>query len=501
MITIRQYQRLIYEHNQRSNMSRSAMKASVCRNTAKKYIKAGKSPAELKIHHHWRTRPDPFAVVWESTVVPMLKKEPELMAITILEWLEASNPGQFYPGQLRTLQRKIKHWRLLHGPEKEVYFPQVKEPGRQMEADWTSMNELEIRIAGEPYPHLLFHSVLAYSNWQWGMRCKSESYLSLQNGLQLFLGKLGSVPKELWVDNTTAATCRLGGEGKDRGFNQAFTSLCDHFQITPQVINVRCPNENGDVESIHGHLKSRIDQQLLLRGSRNFESLQAYDQFLEQMYERRNKPLAGKVDEERAQMRALPPTPLPDWREYDCRVSGYATIQLQKTTYSVPSRLIGTRLRARVWEDQIRLFHGRDEVATLERRTRKQGAQVNYRHVIEQLIRKPGAFEQYRWKEALFPTVSFDAAFNVMERQKGRSWAIREYLHILKLAADEGQDKVERALEELIQGHKNIINLDEVKALLGCWEDLRRQVQEQAPLVANLSAYDRMLGSEVDCEF
>jgi len=501
MITIRQYQRLVYEHNKRANMTQSAMKASVCRNTARKYIKSGKSPAEQRKPHTWRTRPDPFSDVWDEQIVPMLKKEPGLLAITVLEWLMAQHPDRYKQGQLRTLQRKIQHWRLFSGPEREVYFPQQKEPGRAMQADWTCMNDLEITLAGQPYRHLLFHVVLPYSNWQWAMRCRSESYLSLQNGLQVVLGKLGGVPKELWVDNSTAATCRLGGASKERGFNEAFVGLCDHFSLSPQVINVRCPNENGDAESSHGHLKRRIDQQLMLRGSRDFKSQEAYDQFLGQMYEKSNRQCEPRSTEERATLRALPVTALPDWREYECRVSHYSTIQLQKTTYTVPSRLVGSRLRARVWEDKIRLFHGRDEVLSLEKRHWSEGPQIDYRHVIHHLIRKPGAFDQYKWRDLMFPTSVFVDAFSSMERKKGRDWANREYLHILKLACDEGQDRVEAALHELMSWIHGVVSLEEVKTLMGCWEEMRLAAQSKPPLVVDLSSYDRMLGSEVEHAF
>ena len=501
MITSRQYQQLTYEHNKRSNMSRSAMKASVCRNTARKYINAGKSPVELKEPHSWRTRSDPFEEVWESEVVPFLETEPNLMAITLLEWLDAKYPGKYGSGQLRTLQRKIKQWRLLYGEEKEVFFAQVKEPGLSMEVDWTHMNELEICIGGEIYPHLLFHAVLPYSNWQWGMRCKSESYLSLQNGLQRVLGRLGAVPKQLWVDNSSTATHCLKRASKERGLNPAFVSLCEHFQMTPCVINVECPNENGDVESSHRHFKRRVDQLLKIRGHRNFKDYEEYDQFLDQMYERANKTLGEKLAQEISQMKKLPPTALPDWREYDCCVSRYAMIRLQNATYSVPTRLIGTCLRARVSEDQIRLFHGREQVLTLERRHWSQGAQVDYRHVIGQLIRKPGAFDQYRWRQSLFPTPIFESAFEQMEKARGRKWANREYLHILKLAAENGQNGVETALEQIMAANRAKMSLDEVKAILGSFDALRHQMQNQPPLAVNLITYDQLIGEEVACGF
>ena len=497
MITRRQYQRLIQEHKKRANMTVIAMKAEVCRNTARKYVKAGQSPAELKKRHDWRTRKDPFDTVWDSEIVPLLRREERLMPLTIMEWLMEKHPGEFAPGQLRTLQRRVKQWKLMNGPEKEVYFPQESQPGRKLQVDWTNLNELGILIGGKPYPHLLFHGVLAHSNWQWGMRARSESYLSLQNGLQETLSRLGGVPQELWVDNTTAATCRLGATVQGRRFNDAFESLCEHFGLKPQVIQVGCPNENGDVESWNGHLKRRLDQQLLLRGHRDFESLESYDKFLHEVFEKANESVKVKADEEKTFLRGLPPTRLPDWKEYDCQVSHYSTVQIQKTTYSVPSRLIGVRLRARLKEDQISLFHGREEVVQLQRRHWQEGARIDYRHVIDQLIRKPGAFARYRWRHCLFPARSFEAAYEWMVDKLGERVADREYLHLLKVATDHGQGAVEEALEGILNEPAGEVSVHALKERLGVLNEVRMQVQSQAPLEVSLDEYDKVLSAEV----
>ena len=169
-----------------------------------------------------------------------------------------------------------------------------------MQLDWTNANELAITIAGQPYEHLLCHCVLPHSNWEWATRCHSESLLSLRQGLQEALHRLGKLPRELRIDNSSAATHRIGGGGSGREFNEQFASLCEHYGLVPRTIGIDCPNENGDVESSNGHLKRRLRQHLLLRGSREFESEAAYERFLEQVLERGNQGRREKLAQELA---------------------------------------------------------------------------------------------------------------------------------------------------------------------------------------------------------
>jgi transposase len=492
MINRRQYNQLVYEYNQRANMSQSAMKACVSRHTAKKYLLAGQGPDELRKEHHWRTRLDPFAEVWAEVMV-MLERAPELEAGIIFEVLQEKYPGRFKAGQQRTLQRRVRRWRLAHGPEKEVYFSQVPQPGRRLQMDWTHMNSLGITVGGCPFPHLLCHAVLPYSNWQWGTRCLSESTLSLRNGLQQGLSNLGKVTAELWIDNSSSATQPLPTKEGARGFTAEFLDICKHFGMQPHCINVACPHENGDVESLHGHLRNRVEQYLMLRGSKDFTRVEDYDAFLCQMFRRANARVADKLSEELQQMHELPPTPLTDYLETDCRVSCGSTIRVRKVVYSVPSRLIGARVRVRLWEHQLSLYDGRELLVTLPRRPGEGRVQIDYRHVIGYLVRKPGAFAQDRWRGHLFPTVEFQLAYEQMERKQGTAWAEREYLHILKLAADHGQDLIGGALADLMSDPKGVINLTEIKALLESFQDLARAARERPPLIPDLQSYDALL--------
>src|ERR1017187_10435250 len=335
MITQQQYRKLMNEYQVTGNVTNSALKSAMSRPTARKYVTAAQPPPELQAKHRWRTRQDPLVEIWPQAET-LLAEAPELEAKALFEHLWEPSPWAVQEKHLRTFQRRVKLWRLQYGPDKEVFFPQDWEAGRAMQLDWTNANELAITIAGHPYEHLLCHSVLPHSNWEWATRCLSESLLSLRQGLQEALHRLGKVKSALRMDNSSAATHRVGGGGAGREFNEQFASLCEHYGLMPRTIGINCPNENGDVESSNGHLKRRLRQHLLLRGSRDFESEAVYERFLEQVLEL-------------AVMKPLPPTRLSEYDEVTCTVGSASTIRVKKVGYSVPARLIGQELKAEVY--------------------------------------------------------------------------------------------------------------------------------------------------------
>ena len=154
----------------------------------------GPLPSERKAARTWRTRPYPFASIWSEAVEPLLRRDPKgaLQATTILEWLEEGYPGQFSPAQLRSLQRRLRDWRALHGPEQEVFFPQVHPPGREAQLDFTDAGELRVTIAGQPFAHRFFEFILSHSGWRFVdlafgetlRRAQGRLYEALQKGLQ-----------------------------------------------------------------------------------------------------------------------------------------------------------------------------------------------------------------------------------------------------------------------------------------------------------------------------
>jgi hypothetical protein len=493
MITNQQYRRLMSEHQRTGKISVSAMKADVHPQTARKYIKAGRSPAEGQAKHTWRTRPDPLAKIWPE-VTALLRDAPELEAKTLFEYFVARPDSGLEASHLRTFFRRVRQWRATQGPEREVFFAQERKPGQLMQLDWTYARELQVTIQGEALDHLFCHCVLPYSDWQWATRCLSESFLSLVSGLQAALEQLGKCPAHLGTDNSSAATHeREAMPGRPRGYNADYLELCTHYDLTPLTIHVGCPHEQGDVESQNRHLKRRLTQHLLLRGSRDFAGLEDYDRFVQGVLRAANAKRQKRLAEELACMRALPGGRLAEYREYAPVVSSQSLIRVKGHAYSVPSRLIGHTLRVELHEAMLKVYLGREFLLELPRLRGARRAQVDFRHLITALLRKPGAFLHYRHREALYPSPVFRAAHDRLVVDHGERPGVIEYLQVLKLAAEETVEQVEPVLRAQL-------------ALPGQWRAL--QVREQlvptmgkvialAELTPSLGAYDTLLESEV----
>lgn len=437
----------------------------------------------------------------------MLRDAPELEAKALFEYLVPAavaggppgigGPGEMEEKHLRTFQRRVREWRLTNGPGKEVFFTQDHTPGKVLAMDWTDMNSVGITIDGRALKHKLFHAVLPYSNWEWAVRAQSESTLSLRAGLKATLGRLGRVPRELLSDHSSTATHQLRRGCGERGFNDEYLGICAHFGIAPRTINVGRPQENGSCESSHGHLKRRIKQHLLLRGTADFASGEEYDAFLVRVLEAANLKRAKRLGEELAAMPEKRIADLADYRELMVTVSNNSTVRVNKMVYSVPCRLIGVKLLAQIGENEIVLLAGAREVARLPLSRGDRGAVIDFRHLIGHLLRKPGAFAGYRWREELFPTEVYRSAYDSLERAGG--YADKRYLEILKLAADEGVTAVENALEQLLADPRGVVSAKDAKEVLDTWRDLKREWRERHPLEVDLSDYDALLdGGEED---
>ena len=489
MINQQQLTRLVREFKREGNLSMSAMKAGMDPKTARKYVKSGVVTLAARGPRTWRTRTDPLGAAWVRAEV-YLRAAPELEATALFEHLLETAGEALLEGQFRTFQRRVRQWRLEHGPDPEVIFAQEHRPGEVMQVDWTHAKELKVSIAGKPLDHLLCHAVLPYSNWQWATRCQSESLLSVRQGLQAALHRLGKVPAQLQIDNSSAATHQISLGGK-REFNTEFLSLVEHYGLVPRTIGIQCPNQNGDVESHNGHLKQRLLQHLLLRASRDFASEADYDRFVEDVLLRANQGRREKVAEELAVMKELPPTRLCEYDEVDCRVSSHSTIRVKQVTYSVPARFIGRRLRVRVSERQVAVYHGAELVAELPR-SRDRQAVIDYRHIDQALLRKPGAFARYRHREELFPDATYRAAHDKLVRDHGQRPGELEYLRLLKLTAELGSSAVAGRLSELVGAAVPPWRTESVRQFL-CPSLVVTLVE--APV--NLAVYDALLGGEV----
>jgi len=438
-VTDAQVRLIMRERNNGKTQEQAAVKANIrSRKTVRKYEQIGQLPSELKGSRDYRTRPDPFEGDWPD-LEKKLKAAPELEAKTLFDWLREEKGREYQEGQLRSLQRRVSNWRVLH-QEQILTLDQVRQPGEVLQTDGTCMNELKITIAGQPFNHIQIHSVLPYSNWEWGRIAQSESLLAIRIGLQSALLKLGYVPQAHQTDNTTAATHKLGLAGRakstsERGFNEEYLQLMAHYGLEARTIHIGSPNENGDIESSNGGLKRAVEQHLLLRGSRDFASIEAYENFLFGIMERRNVGRQQRLAEEIAVMKPLSVQPWPQMRELNVRVGNNGILRVGSNGYSVPSGLKGKRVTVRVSEWQIEVWHANRRIETLPRIPGANHYRINYRHVIDSLLRKPGGFRNYRHREDLFPQDVFRQAWESLNQRLPPRQADITYLRILKQAA------------------------------------------------------------------
>ena len=407
------------------NFGIAAIKAGMDEKTARKYRILGKVPSELKQQHTWRTRQDPFEDYW-SGIKSMLEINPGLEAKTIFEHLQRRNPGLFADGQLRTLQRRIKAWRASAGPPKEIFFTQVHKPGQLCQSDFTHMNKLGINIGGRQFDHLIYHFVLTYSNWEAGTICFSESFESLSEGLQNALWELGGVPE---MHRTDCLTTAVHKADHPEEFTRSYQDFLDHYGLTGCKTNPVSPHENGDVEQRHYRFKRALDQALLLRGNRDFVDCNEYEQFLCELFKQLNAGRRKRFLQEQAVLHRLPKHRIDACKKSSMSVGPSSTIRVNHNVYSVDSRLIGERIKARLYVDRLEVWYGQKRVDTLPRLRGEGNHAINYRHIIDSLIRKPGAFENYRYRDDLFPTSRFRIAYDDLKKRHVQSKAARQYLN------------------------------------------------------------------------
>jgi len=445
--TDQQVRKLMSEMNKHGRLGLSAARSGMHRHTARKYLRAGQFPSELRVERHWRTRADPFSADWPD-LLERLEAAPELEAKSLFEDLLERHPDRYSPGQVRTLQRRVKVWRAQYGPPKEVFFPQEHRPGERMQTDFTWATSLGVTLCGEPFAHLLCHMVLPHSNWEWATVCQSESMMALRKGVQSAVFELGSVPEYHQTDNSTAATHNLRS-GK-RGFNEEYLALMRHLSMKPATTDVGAKEQNGDVEASHGVLKRRLEQHLLLRGSRDFDSREEWEGFVQDVCRKANALRHERLSAELSVMRELSVVRLAEHKVLEVRVSGWSTVRVKRNSYSVPSRLIGEKVKCHVYDDRVEVWYTGSMQLSVERLLGEQGHRVNYRHIIWWLVRKPGAFERYRYREDLFPSLVFRRGYDALCGAVPKRRADIEYLRCLHLAATTMESEVETALELLL---------------------------------------------------
>jgi len=470
----------------------AAARAGMDRKTGRKYRDAGKFPSEMAAIRDWRTREDPFDDDWAEVELRLIDA-PELEAKTLFEVLLANSPGKYNPGQLRTLQRHVRDWRARHGPDKEVFFSQEHEPGVALQTDFFWGTVLEITICRELIKPLLCHVVLPYSNWEWLTVCTSESICAIKRGVQSAVFQLGRVAEWHQTDNSTAATHNVREGGAHRPFNDEYQAVMDHFGMKPRTIEVGKSNQNGDVEALNGACRRRLLQHLLVRGHRDFESVEAFEIWVQAVATKANALRSTRLAEELAVMRPISVQRLPEYSELEVLVTGWSTIRVKHNAYSVPSRLIGEWVRVRLYDRMFEVRHGGLLQLTVDRLQGRNGHRINYRHIIWSLVQKPGAFALYRYREDLFPSLVFRKAYDALAGALAGRQADLEYLRILHLAASTLESDVEASLERLVTGG-HLVSAEQVKREVAPG---RTVVPQLAAPVVDLSVYDGLISAEV----
>jgi hypothetical protein len=396
MVTDGQVRKLRHLLDQGTSLAHAARRTGMSDKTARHYRDAATLPSvRKKTPRTYRTRVDPFVAVW-SEVEARLQAEPRLLAKTLFDWLRQQHPGEFLDSHRRTFERRVRQWRASNGPGKLAIFRQVHGAADLAASDFTHMNSLGITIARQPFEHMVYHFVLTYSNWESVSLCASESFEAFSDGLQNALWELGGVPRRHRSDSLTAAVNNLSAT---REFQTRYRDLLDHYGVTGQRINARQAHENGDAESSHGHFKTAVDQALLMRGSRDFASREEYASFLHEVVKVRNDRRRDRFAEEVAALAALPNERLTSCRKVRCRVDTGSLIHIHRSTYSVHSRLIGEWVEARFHADRVEIWYADKCADTLPRLVGRDQHAVHYRHVIDSLVRKPGAFANYAYRD------------------------------------------------------------------------------------------------------
>jgi len=493
MVTDQQVRRLFKLNQTEKNFGIAAMKAGMDEKTARKYRRTGKLPSELKQGHTWRTREDPFEDVWDD-IKSMLEINPGLEAKTVFEVLQRKNPGKFADGKLRTLQRRIKNWRTVEGPPKEVFFSQIHRPGELGQSDFTHMNKLGVIIRGVPFDHMIYHFVLTYSNWETGTICFSESFESLSQGLQNALWELGGVPEKHRTDCLTTAVNKADHPEE---FTRRYQDLVEHYGTTACKTNPNSPHENGDVEQRNYRFKKAVDQALLLRGTRNFDDRTSYEEFLRKLFVQLNAGRNKRFMQEQAVLHRLPKRRIDSCKRLEIKVGPSSTIRANHNVYSVESRLIGENIQVLLYMERLEIWYGQKKIDILPRLRGEGKHKINYRHIIDSLIRKPGAFENYRYREALFPTSQFRIAYDSLKKRYTLRSAAKRYLSILNMAAKESETDVDNAIRVLIDKSTDICK-EQVEILMLSGESVFTATDIDIPAI-DLTCYDQLLEGEMSC--
>jgi hypothetical protein len=363
-------------------------------------------------------------------------------------------------------------------------------------SDFTDMGSLGVTIASQPLDHLLYHFRLVWSGFEHAhVILGGESFVALAEGLQNALWSLSGSPLYHRSDSLSAAFRNLDADAK-ADLTHRYEALCAHYRMTPTRNNKGVAHENGSIESSHGHLKNAIRDALLMRGTREFDDLVSYRAFIDEIVSRRNAAHGKRIDAERPHLQALPDRRTTDFEEVIVTVSSTGGFVLRKVFYTVPSRLIGHRLRVRLFDERLDVFIGGTHLLTLPRgRAHANGKHdqvVNYRHVIHSLRKKPMALLGLVYRDKLFPRAEYRRAFDALVEQLPDKQACKVAVELLALAHDRGCEReLAEELARVLDGGK----LPDLAALRAVFGPDPNQLPTVHVQLASLNGYEALIGA------
>lgn len=438
--------KLYMQYRNETSLTQAASAAKVGISTKSAYsIEKGThytfKPREAR---RYKTRTSQIDEVWDKELCKMLEANPELQPKSLLIYLQrtyvdSDNNPIYGDSALRTLQRRVATWQALHGKPKDVFFPQIHLPGAQSLSDFTHMDRKEVLIDGAVFKHMLYHFRLVYSKWSYVKVIQTgESFQALSEGLQEALSILGGCPREHRTDSLSAAFKNLT-EDEKKDVTVRYEELCSHYTMIPTRNNKGESHENGSVESSHGHLKNRIAQELILRGSNEFDSVASYELWVQEVVSNSNRRNSKNFADEKAALKPLPSYKTADYEVISAKVSKLSMMVVKNMTYSMPSRLAGHVLTTHVYQNKIDCYLGSSKLDSLVRKySAKQESRyvIDYRHIIHALIKKPRAFRFCKYRNEILPNSTYRQIWEHLDATESADTAPKIMLRILKLAAD-----------------------------------------------------------------
>lgn len=480
------------QHRKTLSQVAAAAKVAISERSARRVEQSDCLPSQ-RPERHWRTRTDPLGDVWDAEVVPLLRADPLLNGVTLFEELQRRHPGALSPGVLRTLQRRIRQWRVLYGPEREIYFAQEHPPGHMALSDFTVADELQIVIGNQAFEHLIYQFVLAHSGWRHAqIILGGESFSSLASAMQTALWRLGGVPAEHRTDSLSAAFKNLARDAVD-DITRRYEDLCAHYGMAASRCNPGQSHENGSVESRHGSLKTALDQALRLRGSRQFDDLQAYDDFVQVIVKRMNQRVSKAARAEIAVLRPLPLRKTSEYEELPAQVSKYALFTVKKALYSAPSQLVGHRIMVRQYPAHIEVWQGGQFVIKRPKAVLRPGrtrpSHIDYRDLVGALKMKPGAFARWTLRDEAFPREVYRLTWERLSQRCPERQACKTIVGLLVLAAEGHEAQV----AAMLQQHIDRDELPDVQDLTERLKPRTTEVPDVNIKLPRLADYDQLL--------